>query len=246
VRALLVIRTVAAAAIVTAALAAAPASQTPDENARRLAAYYERIAAESRRLPPRASLADLIVPVMALAAERSGAGSPVEENRAALIAMTLYVNGWNPSMLVPDAARWPAPVRRTLVLRGRGDLAQHFIVSAVIAAAAGTPLAAAAGLYKEMSDARDGSGFSFSDLAADRAGEVFGAMAAGSAQSARALHERLAAGLADTDLMPPVDGLPDHLSEAEFARRFGTVGSPAYKAVIDDIARRVSALPLFR
>jgi hypothetical protein len=96
-----------------------------------------------------------------------------------------------------------------------------------------------------MSDARDGSGFSFSDLAADRAGEMFGAMAAGSEPSARRLQERLASGIAETDLMPPIDGLADNLSEAELERRFGGVGSPAYKAVTDDIRRRVAALPLF-
>ena len=59
---------------------------------------------------------------------------------------------------------WGSPVA--------ADLAQHFIVSAVIAAAGGTPIAAAAGVYKELNDARDGSGFSFSDIAADRAGRA--------------------------------------------------------------------------
>jgi uncharacterized protein YfiM (DUF2279 family) len=237
-------RALAGAVIVVTALSAS--AQTPDENVQRLRAYHERIATESRRLAARASLADLVGPVMALAAKRSGPNQAVDENRVALMALTLYVNGWSPSMLVPEASGWTEPVRREIGLGGRRDLAQHFIVSAVIAAAAGTPLAAAAGLYKEMSDARDGSGFSFSDLAADRAGEMFGGLATGSDAAARAFQARTAPGVVESDLMPAVDGLPDHLSEAEFTRRFGRVGSPAYNTVIDDITRRVTALPLFR
>lgn len=221
-------------------------AQTPEENAARLRAYYERIAIISEKLPPSGSLADLLVPTMALAAERSATSSPAEENRAALIALTIYVNGWNPSMLVPDARDWPRAHRRSLRLAGRHDLARHFIVSAVIAAAGGTPIAAAAGMYKELSDARDGSGFSFSDIAADRAGERFGALATQSDASAGEIHRRAAGGLRDADVMPSISGLADNMTEAEFQRRFGGVGSAAYNNVIDDITRRILALGLYK
>ena len=219
---------------------------TPEENALRLRVYHERIVTSSRSLAPSASLADLLVPVMALAAERSVSSNAADESRAALIAMTLYVNGWNPAMLVPDAHDWPRATRRSLRLAGRDDLAQHFIVSAVIAAAGGTPIAAAAGLYKELSDARDGSGFSFSDIAADRAGERFGGLATQSDESAREIQRRVAAGVRDTDVMPGITGLVDNMPEAEFQRRFGGVGAPAYNNVIEDITRRVLALALYR
>ena len=94
------------------------AQTTPEENAARLRVYHERIVTSSRPLPPSASLADLLVPVMALAAERSASSNAADENRAALIAMTLYVNGWNPAMLVPDARDWPRATRRSLAARG--------------------------------------------------------------------------------------------------------------------------------
>ena len=246
----------AAAAVALASLAVAVAvaaprahAQTPEDNARRLRVYHERIASESRRLAPRTSLAALISPVFALAAERSraaGVPSAADENRAAILALTLYVNGWSPAMFSAEAKEWDPPVPREVVLRGRRDLAQHFIVSAVIAAAAGSPVAAAAGLYKELSDARDGSGFSFSDLAADRAGERFGTFATQSDASARELQSRLTPGVAEPDFMPDVSGLVDNLSEAEFKSQFGAVGSPAYNDVMNDIARRVQTLPLFR
>jgi uncharacterized protein YfiM (DUF2279 family) len=235
---------IAVAVLLTAAVLPVGA-QTPEENVARLRAYHERIVAISQKLPPSASLAELLVPMMALASERSATSSPADENRAALIAMTIFVNGWNPARVVPDARDWPRAHRRSLRLAGRHDLAQHFIVSAVIAAAGGTPIAAAAGVYKELSDARDGSGFSFSDIAADRAGERFGALATQSDQSAREMHQRTAAGLRDADVMPSIAGLVDNMTEAEFQLRFGGVGSVTYNNVIDDITKRVLALELY-
>src|SRR5439155_12630756 len=56
-------------------------------------------------------------------------------------------------------------------MRGRRDLAQHFVVSCALVAVVGESLAEAAGLFKEQQDARPGgSGFSFVDLNADLAG----------------------------------------------------------------------------
>jgi hypothetical protein len=235
-----------AAGLITLTAVDRAQAQTPEENAARLRAYHERIVAISRKLPASASLSELLAPMMALASERSATSSPADENRAALIAMTIYVNGWNPSMLVPDAKDWPPAHRRSLRLAGRHDLAQHFIVSAVIAAAGGTPIAAAAGVFKELRDARDGSGFSFSDIAADRAGERFGTLATVSDVSAREIHRRTTVALRDADVMPSVSGLVDNMTQAEFQRRFGGVGSTAYNDVMDDITRRILALELYR
>ena len=58
-------------------------------------------------------------------------------------------------------------------MRGRRDLAQHFFVSAHLTASTGAEAAQAAGLAKELVDAQRPSGFSFADLAADRAGARF-------------------------------------------------------------------------
>jgi hypothetical protein len=51
-----------------------------------------------------------------------------------------------------------------LRLRGRLDFPQHLLISAALAAEGGGPLADAIGLYKEVADARHGSGFSFNDI----------------------------------------------------------------------------------
>lgn len=60
-------------------------------------------------------------------------------------------------------------------LMGEQTFAMHFISSAAIAAYTDTVLSDAIGLYKELEDARSGSGFSFNDIAANRAGTSFAA-----------------------------------------------------------------------
>jgi uncharacterized protein YfiM (DUF2279 family) len=137
-------------------------------------------------------------------------------------------------------------VPRKVTLNGRTDSPQHFTISAALAAHAGSPLADAIGLYKEVDDSRRGSGFSFNDLAADRAGTRFGELATRSPASARQLQQRAASGLREPDFMPHAADLPEYMPEAEFKRRFGGVGAPAYQGVMDDIERRVAACPLYR
>ena len=122
------------------------------------------------------------------------------------------------------------------------DLAQHFAISAALAAWAGEPLANTIGLDKEVDDARGGSGFSFADLAADRAGTRFGELAV--RQPAR-LAAALAGGLGSEAIMPATDGLPEPMQADAFRRRFGHVGSAAYQQVVDDIEQRIAALALF-
>jgi hypothetical protein len=90
-----------------------------------------------------------------------------------------------------------------------------------------TLFAQAIGLYKEVTDSRGGSGFSFSDVAANRAGTRFGQNLVGDAARVQAL---LAPGPRETDLVPLLADLPDFMPEADFVRRFGGVGAPAYEA----------------
>ena len=124
-----------------------------------------------------------------LAAERGG--DIGAEHRAAIIVMAFYVNGKGLGAIIPAARQWPTPLPLGVTLADRGDLAQHFTISAALAATAGSPLADAVGLYKELDDSRSGSGFSFSDLAADRAGTRFGALATGPDMGLRNISRQL-------------------------------------------------------
>lgn len=214
----------------------------------RLRSYQQRLVEFSagKRVPQQLSLRMLLEPMLALAAERSARSDPVAENRAALVVAAFYVNGRGLSAIVPQARDWPRPRLHKVTLGGRHDLAQHFIISAALAAAAGSPLAAAIGVYKEVEDARSSSGFSFPDLAADRAGTVFGVQATRSPQEARSLQRRFLNGVVEADFMPDVSGLPVASNEAELERRFGGVGAAAYRRVEAEVERRIAGLALYR
>lgn len=191
----------------------------------------------------------------AVAAGRIGAGpsGPIvaggdirTENRAALLVLTLYVNGREIEEIVPDAAQWSKPKMRTVKLGGRDDLAKHFIVSAAIAAEAGTMLSEVLGVYKEVDDSRGGSGFSFVDLGADVAGTRFGELASRSGERARELAGKVAAGVKDSDLMPNFGDLPESIPEAAFVRDYGGIGGAGYAKMLAGIEQRVGAVPLLR
>jgi len=222
------------------------AALVPPVDQERLRAYNERLAAVTQDVAgDEMPLAALWPPLFALAAQRSATGGDgVEENRAALLSLTFFANQRPLGLMVPAAYDWPRLRPLYVTLLGRHDFALHFLVSALVAAEAGTPLADAVGVWKELSDARrGGSGFSFNDLAADRAGTRFGELAV--REPAR-LHRRVAAGMGEADFMPQVSDLPEFLSEREFVARYGGVGGAAYNRLLADIEARLNALPVFR
>ena len=212
------------------------------EERARLQVYADRLDALTAELSGGAALSAsrLLAPMFTLAAQRStDAASAERENRAALVALAFgaYGPGLAPVLGTPRPAG--RPLRSTLA--GRLDTAQHFLISAALAAERGGPLADAIGLYKEVSDSRGGSGFSFNDLAADRAGSRLGLQAVRQPQQ---LQARLAAGVTEAELLPDIRDLPESLSEAEFKRRYGGVDAPAYRRLMANIEGRLDRLPL--
>lgn len=203
-------------------------------------AAFSRNGAAGRRV----QTADLLGAAFGLAATRTAdSADAAAENRAALVALGLYVRGVDiPRLLgVPADARYrTVPIK--LRLAGRGDFAWHLLISAGVAAAAGQGLADAVGLLKELDDSRRGSGFSFTDLAADRAGVRLAASAAGP-QAAR-VQQMLATGRSQSIFLPRIADLPEFMPEEEFIARFGGIGAPAYQRVIRTIEARITALPI--
>jgi len=212
----------------------------------RLRAYQERLADAVDKAPRTISLATLMPPLFRLALDRGAGGDQARENRAAIVVLALYATGQPLHRLVAAATHWRQPSRRTVTLSGRSDFAKHFLVSAAIAAEAGSPLADAIGVYKEVEDSRTGSGFSFNDIGADRAGARFGEVASQSPGRARELARALASGVKESDFMPDVSDLPEFMPEAEFKRRYGGVDAPAYKDMMATIEERIAARPLLR
>jgi hypothetical protein len=216
----------------------------PAAEQERLRPYQERLAALTRDPAAAPSLAALLNALLQVAAERGG--DAAAENRAALFVLAAYASGKSLAAVVPAAADWPRPAARKVTLDGRVDFAQHFAVSAAIAAGAGGPFADAVGVFKEVEDSRRGSGFSFADIAADRAGTRFGEAATASAASAARLQALARAGLREADIMVAARDLPESMPEAEFKRRFGGVDAPAYNRMLTQIDARVAALPVHR
>ncbi|NJK89107.1 MAG: hypothetical protein HC923_06675 [Myxococcales bacterium] len=129
-------------------------------------------------------------------------------------------------------------------LAGRDDWRKHFALSAGLQAAGDGPSAFAIGELKELLDAEGGSGFSFDDLAADRAGIRFSqAVLQGDPADWAGFILRLES---DAAIFPSVQELPTGLTEEEFLRDIRDVNSPRYKELIEVIDRRLDELPFFR
>lgn len=200
--------------------------------------YRERLAATPGR-----DYAPLVGAAFALARERSRKGDPVAENRTAITALAEVVAGGR--LIVGANDRKPRR-KGGARLGGRDDFAQHFGLSAFIAIMGGEGVSDLAGLYKEMRDTNGGSGFSFNDLAANKAGSRLGEVATRSPASARRVQERLADSRDERLFFPVVKDLPEFMNASQFERRFGGVGHPAYIKQVKEIEARVAALPLYR
>jgi hypothetical protein len=128
-------------------------------------------------------------------------------------------------------------------VHGRRDLCQHFVVSGALTAVAGAPAAEAAGLLKEQLDARPGgSGFSFADLAADLSGVAFARELARSPDRLAAVSRSFAV----ADYAVPPAGLPEGLSRAEFARRYGSTTDKRFLRELEEIRKQVRTLPAYQ
>ncbi|BCX87648.1 hypothetical protein MIN45_P0015 [Methylomarinovum tepidoasis] len=231
----------------TPASAPPPASSNPlslmAADTHLLQKYYDRLWHWDRHWQKHG--ASLLTPLQLLFAHArryTTTATAAAEHRALLQILAVYTNQYDPARLFALKPRGKLHYPR-LALQGRHDLAQHFVTSAAVSASGGAGLARYLGLYKELTDFDTGSGFSFSDLAADMAGTRFGRLAV---TNPGYLQRQLLRLDSERGLLPSLKGLPDHLSRTDFQRRFGHTGSPAYRHLLATIERRIGALPLYR
>ena len=219
----------------------------PEVDRDRALAYYRVLASTSRAVGSTASLATLLQPLFATAQRRSGDGDPAAENRALLLVLGTVLNRSSMHRLIGGDPVDLLPGHRYVywTLHGRGDLAQHFAVSAAIAAAGGGVLADSIGVFKELDDSRDGSGFSFPDLVADRAGVELSQAAIGT-QASRIQSVMAAAGLRESHFIPPLKDMPEGLMEMAFRQRYSDLDDARYAAVKREIDARVARLPVLQ
>ncbi|WP_414829728.1 hypothetical protein [Alteromonas sp. H39] len=221
-----------------------------DTELRDLTAYYLRyISWQDLSIDTQShSLADYLQLTLARAAQRSTSDTAVLHNKAAILALAVFVGHHRIANFVgdiqPDAERALKPAKPAL-LRGREDLARHFIISAALKLLSEQGVSLAIGEFKELMDrAMGGSGYSFVDLAADMAGVEFAAVATDPDKAAEVQH--LIGSVSNEDLfMPPVEGLPEGLSKRKFEEVYGRVDSDKYLQEVNEIKQRLKAMALY-
>lgn len=222
-----------------------------DDGLRDLTAYYLRyiswqdIALADTPQP----LTDYIRLLMKRVKQRSNPNNAVEHNRAAILALAIFVGHHRVANFVgdvqPNADKALRPASLP-TLRGRNDLARHFIISAALKVLSEQGVTLAIGEFKELMDrAMGGSGYSFVDLTADMAGVAFADVGTTPA-TAVDFQIKLARLHQEGDIMPPIEGIVEGLSKAEFVERFEKVDSEAYLQEVEEIKTRLSAIPLYQ
>ena len=199
---------------------------------------YCRIAAEQRARP----VGDLSSLLKAAFSETPDVAA-AQHNRATFIALSFLIVEEKAHPLAPRSAilakDCPHP-QRSIRLRGREDLAKHWVFSAALTSVLGTGAATSLGEWKELSDSLPGgSGFSFVDLAADRSG-VKAALRGIDSSSAKATAKWLSRG-SDRDLLP--DSLltgTESMSERSFEGSFGGLTEERYRQAVESIDRELA------
>jgi hypothetical protein len=208
-----------------------------------MAVYRARLRelAQEPNLPSRVSASEFLRPLFVYAHNRGG--DPVEENRALLLALTLYVLDLDTMTLGAGEAEAP---RHELWFHKRNDWARHFFISIGLTLGGDAGLADNIGLLKEIEDTQgQGSGFSFTDIGADRVGARFAEFAVSGPGNARLLQRRMAEGEGDAAYFPDFRDLPEFLSQAEFTAAFGSTDSREFQHELDQIDARINALAVF-
>ena len=219
----------------------------PESETHRILAYHEELARISKQYAShRLSIDKVLTPLFQLAAARtSESWEPQAENRALILTLTMHALGMNISRFVDVPLEPPVRLQQLTVL-GRHDLVQHYLVSAALTVSAGSGLAGAMGVFKELDDSRGGSGFSFADLLADRAGIRLAEMATGTEQQAKLLQQRMSSPLLlESDFMPDTEGLPEGIMELEFKFRYRDLDSKSYRIIEDEIEKRLSRCTVY-
>lgn len=194
----------------------------------------------------RLSLAELLQPLFKLAYHRSTFANAIAENRAVLIAVSTYVNKNEIQAFIPIDISPSTQRQYAASLYKRTDMAKHFVASAVLAATGAGTLADILGQEKELIDAKQGSGFSFIDLAGDKAGLRFGLTAVESEAQARKL-QKIMANIKDyTAFMPEVRDLPENMNDITFKKIYRSIYSSKYQRMLKRIDLRISELAIYQ
>lgn len=214
-----------------------------DELKEAIIAQTNNLSKVSYQLVSRPSLNELIRPMFELAESRSKENNPIIENKAVFITLGAYALNKNISKLFEEKDQKPIKTKKIYLIK-RYDLSRHLLISAAITSVADSSLAESIGLEKEVDDSDGGSGFSFTDLAADHAGIRLAEYAIQNEEQARLIQKKLAVVKFETDYMPSIKNLPEGLTQQQFNKDY--LNTAAYKTTELMIKQRIDQLVIYR
>ena len=214
-----------------------------DELKEAMIAQTSNLSKVSYQLGTRPSLNELIRPMFKLAESRSKEKNPITENKAVFITLGAYALNKNISKLFEEKDQKPIKNKKIYLIK-RHDLSKHLLISAAITSMADSSLAESIGLEKEVDDSDGGSGFSFTDLAADHAGIRLAEYAIENEEQARLIQNKLAVIKFETDYMPSIKNLPEGLSQQQLNKDY--LNTAAYKTTELMIKQRIDELVIYR
>jgi len=221
------------------------------EQQKLIGVYYQTLGNLSRiHFWHSIGLHQVIRPIFELAQKRTANGSdPIKENEAALLALGIMASGVRVNHLLQDKNAKPFPNAYffRLSLLKRRDLMQHFLISAALTVSTNKLLSDTIGLAKEMDDSEGGSGFSFADLLADRAGVKLAQLATENESSAQNVQVFLSqTTLEETDFMPPHDNLPESITALQFKEQYIDIHHEKYLFVEQELQQRISSRSIYQ
>jgi hypothetical protein len=203
------------------------------------------------------SFAEYVGFTFGLVKQRNLAGiaeSLAEENRAALMALVLYFGTDKFELLVGDISKLSpkqlqqrTKLRSRVKLRGRVDIQKHFIYSVALQLFGTSTASNAIGELKEFLDSNNGgSGFSFADLMADRAGTRLAMLATKSDESASTVQGYLADITDENLLLPELTGLPEGISQQAFELYYRDINSKVYSEMLNSIDQQLQRIAVYK
>lgn len=187
----------------------------------------------------------LLLPIQQLAqlaSVRSLQHDPALENAAMIWALAIRFGSQRFARLanVTDST-----TKLGVRIREREDLALHFLYSAILAQVGNENLSFNIGELKEVLDSgAGGSGFSFVDLMADKAGIAFAQKLTRSDADAVSAQQVLANARSERAFFPFSHDLPEGFSQSQFARVFTSIDDKTYTSLAAVIDTRIAAVAL--
>lgn len=171
---------------------------------------------------------------------------PRTEATAALWALSIKFGTKRFARLANITESYNVGSRTRATLRGREDLALHFLYTLMIEQLGKANVAYNVAELKELLDTNaGGSGYSFPDLAAGQAGLAFSELLSGDKDNLVYAQNLLAYTNDESLFFPFVHDLPEGYKQNQFVKTFGSINSKTYKQLEQKIFDRVAELPIF-